>query len=366
MNFNSDHIDIEQLRKYYQNKLSSSERHALEKKALSDPFLKDAMDGFDENPALFEAFYQKNKRKFNQNVSSTFLWGTIVLLALFAITKLINFGPTENIIAKTDPKSTQKVVGTPTNELDTSIESTKEIEIVDDAIQQLDMVKKEERILPEELIASQDQKKEQKIPENIVVDEPKNQSRNYDYQDEQINTTKQGLVKAPTVFMHDLFVVDYRKIDRKNATITYKRFELSGLSADRESEESSNELIEKEVQIPYVEYLDKSMAFFAKERYKEALNRYIKILEQYPDDLNALFYGGLAYFNLGKYEKSIAFFDQLLASKYDAFLEEALWYKAKTLIKLKQNKQADEILNEIIIQGGFYLKEAIALKATLK
>ena len=107
------------------------------------------------------------------------------------------------------------------------------------------------------------------------------------------------------------------------------------------------------------------MSFFADGNYKKALNRYLLILEQYPNDQNALFYGGLTYHNLGKNDEAIAFFDKINNGDIFVFSEEALWYKVKALIKLKKNNEAKSILQEIIAHGGFYSKDAIALRRKL-
>ena len=107
------------------------------------------------------------------------------------------------------------------------------------------------------------------------------------------------------------------------------------------------------------------MSFFAESQFKKSLNRYLLILEQYPNDLNALFYGGLSYYNLGKFEKSMTFFDQILNGKESVFIEETSWYKTKCLIQLDRKQEAQELLDEIIASGGFYTKQAIQLKRTL-
>ncbi len=179
------------------------------------------------------------------------------------------------------------------------------------------------------------------------------------------NLHKPGQNSTETIYLYDLLVIDYRKFNRENEKISYKRYDLSGTPASREGQERPSELIETEVKIPYHNYLSKSMSFFSGSRFKQALNRYLLILEQYPDDLNALFYGGLSYYNLGKYDKSINFFDQILESELTTFQEEALWYKAKSLIKQKENRAAEAILDEIISQGGFYTQDAIELKKDL-
>lgn len=47
---NREYSDIETVRKYFNGGLSKAEMHDLEARALDDPFLKDAMDGFEDFP----------------------------------------------------------------------------------------------------------------------------------------------------------------------------------------------------------------------------------------------------------------------------------------------------------------------------
>ena len=104
------------------------------------------------------------------------------------------------------------------------------------------------------------------------------------------------------------------------------------------------------------------MEYFKDGYYKKALNRYKTILEQYPEDANALFYGGLCYYNMKKYNKSISYFDEIATIKLNAFKEEAKWYKSKSLIKLGLIKEAIIVLDENIMAGGFYAEDAMEVK----
>jgi hypothetical protein len=40
---------VEEIRRYAEGKMSPEEMHAIEKAALDDPFLADAIDGFDDS-----------------------------------------------------------------------------------------------------------------------------------------------------------------------------------------------------------------------------------------------------------------------------------------------------------------------------
>lgn len=369
MSSNNEHIDIELLNRYYNSELSEAAKNALEKQALTDSFLKDAMDGFDNNPDSFNQFYTAHTSKFRGKKSYTFLVALGILVALFALTTLLKLNEDINpeLVVLNDKDTILQI---DTSHLNHTIidERVEEYEMIPAAIETLSYIPKSDIITPTEVVNHQDVVAEiiQKKEEPIVIDEDFNYEDDLRIADESAHWHKFGQVTEEVAYLFDLRVVDYRKISRENEKITYKRFELSGISANHEGEtEDENDLIEREVKVPYYDYLRKSMSFFANGNYKKALNRYVLILEQYPNDLNALFYGGLSYHNLGKNDEAIVFFDKIINGDIFVFSEEALWYKAKALIKLKKTNEAKSILEEIIAHGGFYTQEAIALRRKL-
>ena len=370
MSSNNDHIDIELLRRYYNNELSEAGKNALEKQALTDPFLRDAMDGFDENPGSFNQFYEANKNKFRGKKSYTFLIAVGILVALFGITALLKLNKDihPDLIVEGDSDIIEQIDTTGLNE-NLAIDIVDEVEMIPAAIETLNYVPQADIVTPNEVVSHQESvakiiKNQQEEP--IVIEDDFNHEEDLTIVDESAHWHKFGQITTKTSYLFDLMVVDYRELKRENQKITYKRFELSGVSADQEGgSKNENDLIEREVNVPYYDYLRKSMSFFADGNYKKALNRYLLILEQYPNDQNALFYGGLTYHNLGKNDEAIAFFDKIINGDIFVFSEEALWYKVKALIKLKKNNEAKSILQEIIAHGGFYSKDAIALRRKL-
>ena len=125
------------------------------------------------------------------------------------------------------------------------------------------------------------------------------------------------------------------------------------------------ELIEQTVQVGYLDYLEETIYYFSKDKYKNALKRINIISKQYKHDLNALFYGGLCYYNLGNHNKALNQFDLIINLGDGPFTQEAYWYKAKTEIQLENIKSAKKTLKYIITQNGFYSKQAIELVNTL-
>lgn len=362
MNSTNNHIKItaDQLKKYYGGELSEKEKNAVEKMAMEDPFLKDAMEGFESDPGSFESFYNKRiKTKiYNSNLLLTI--GTVLTLGLVSIL-VVKY---EN----KEPNLSQNTISANTS--DSII--TKEVDVYNEEIDTLRIANQTELILPAEIADAHTEieknidypKKENEIP--ILIKEEFKLEEDYVIEPEEYNLEVQELV--PATYLFDLFVVDYRRIERERTEITYTKYEFTGTAAEFESEahEQRAELLEQQVNISYWEYLTKGMESFANGNYKSALNRFQIILEQYPEDFNALFYGGLCYYNLGSFNKSLNYFDQILSINLSAFKEESAWYKSKCLIKLGKKNEALVILNEIIAGGGFYVQDAIAAKKKLQ
>lgn len=359
---NNKHIDIDLLRKYYNGELSEIQCNALEQKALDDPFLKEAMEGFESEPSSFEHFFSTNKTRLKPKKAPTFLIGILILGALFAISFFSNTFMSQPITA------TNHQVHNPT----TSKTDIEFYEIIPQELETLNVANPEAVISIEEI-----QFNKQKIEKSttaidssklkttdsdvtIVIDETILNEDNFELEEEEKHSTFSGKV-SPSKYLYDLYVIDYTKIRRQN-NLFYKRFEIGGVSADKETENSNaTELVETEVEISYFIYLQKSMESFSKNQYKRALNRYLTILKQYPNDLNALFYGGLCYFNLGQYSAALSLFESIEKVDLEGFKQEAKWYKGKSLIQLKKYPLAKQVLDEIIAEGGFYSQEAITL-----
>ena len=163
----------------------------------------------------------------------------------------------------------------------------------------------------------------------------------------------------PTQYLYDLKVIDYTNIYRKGI----KKLISDGGSLDPkfENRQNINSSLSNEdisTSVSYMEFLNNAMGKFSSNQFKEALKDYIYILQQYPDDQNAHFYGGLCYYNIGLYENSITFFNSVLESNTVTFTQEALWYKTLSFIQNNQFEEAETLLNKIIEAKGFYSAQA--------
>lgn len=353
-------LSAEVLKRYFDGQMTEAEKNALEKQALEDPFLRDAMEGFQAHPGSFEAYYQKHLPVQTRFSKIYLLTGALLTIALVTLLVVKHQKTTPGELALTAMDSTQ-----------TEPLMTREVELLPTAIDTLHLATEDEQIKPEEVVEARSEIQKNIVYSDVVNEVPilikEDDERMDDYvlEPEEHNLKVQELV--PATYLFDLFVVDYRRISRKSTQITYTKYEFTGTSAEFENEtsEQNADLLETQVDVSYWEYLDKAMASFANGNYKSALNRYETILTQYGDDFNALFYGGLCYYNLGNFNKALDSFDKILNTDLNAFKEEASWYKSKCLIKLGRKNEARQLLDEIIAGGGFYVQEAISQRKKL-
>lgn len=164
--------------------------------------------------------------------------------------------------------------------------------------------------------------------------------------------------EAKEIYLHSMKLVDYRKY-REKPEIKTKQLMLTGTPANKEGEYSEEEdPVWRDVDVPYIEFIDKSVSVFERGNYKKALSRFETILETYPDDVNANFYAGICLFNLREYSKAIEKFDNCLNGKFSNFDEEAQWMMAESYDKLGKKSKAKEIYQTIADGNGFYALQA--------
>ncbi len=116
----------------------------------------------------------------------------------------------------------------------------------------------------------------------------------------------------------------------------------------------------------YLDYLSLTLSKYKDNDYKRALKNFKIIIEQYPNDINAHYYGGLCYYNIDNPTKAIEFFDFILNQNINTFHQEAQYYKAMCLIRLGQGEQAQFIFQKIVNQGGFFAKKAKEMLSKLE
>lgn len=339
----------------YQNDRSQQQR--IEENAAADEFDNNALQGWAESGLQTDAMRKLDKRiskKFGGSPYSSLVGVFLAALLLgLGIFLYVSYQPTETILS-------EETLGIITLNQDT--ERT-EIDLIPE-IEALIEISENDQVRPQELIAK-NMAQTTKVDANAESEQKNNDlvpalpslpiiSNTTDDQ------TTEALIyhQAKEIYLKDLKLIDYRKY--RAGEVTTERLRYSGIPANQENwEQSSNdELIWEKVNVPYIEYIDKTMDLVAKKKYKKALSRLELILKNYPDDINANFYSGFSYFNLGSYDLAIERFEKSYTIQFGNFYEEARWFRSLSLENLKKYSEARKLWREIIAEKGFYAKEA--------
>ena len=116
----------------------------------------------------------------------------------------------------------------------------------------------------------------------------------------------------------------------------------------------------------YKSMRESGMLSYEMKIYEEALKDFSDYLRYKPTDFEIRYKYGFSYYKLKKYSKAIAQFDKLINESINTYVDDAEWYKAKSLIKLGKNTDAKVVLNKIIVKNGKYQNQALDLLNSLE
>lgn len=350
-------ISDKELSNYYSGKMNDQERHDFESRATDDDFIADATDGFMDNPEAIESlgnlkekFHQKHSIPSGLSGKSIMILGTaLALVIVFSIVFLVkwNTEPENKPLAssKTDDKVVKQDQNIPVVEdpidLDTSNNPITE---------EARVIEREKPISPQKVIV--EQKEINTYEDELSVE--KLQKRNVlkiEMNNKELSIQKK---KVAYHYLADFKVVDYSGI-YKNSSLT--KDDLNGLPARFEKEK---EIIENEPRlIKYEDFLERALIELKRENHMECIKMLQKIQNTFPDDLNASFYQGIAYFNLKDYKHAGKSFEKALSSSYFIFDEETEWYLYLCKKALGEKKEAARLLKQIKKRKGFYYNRAM-------
>ncbi|MCR9171967.1 MAG: tetratricopeptide repeat protein [bacterium] len=340
----------------YGKSSDASTQHSVESKGVSSSFEADAMEGWEAMDYDVSVMKNLDKKFMGSSNLGWYITASVVVAATVVTVILLNSDPEKNTnmpLAQSNEKLTELL-----EDQEVTLEQTDII--LPDSISNLQDAPIELQIEPKKIESEfKEMKSEYKfkappVIEMIPLDEVRMQIRQVE--PEFIKESK----KAAELYLYRLKLVDYRKY-RSKPTVKTKQVVLTGTPASKEGKESEEPVSEmKDIEIPYIEYLSKTMRKFSRGSYKNALSRFDIILETYKDDVNANFYSGLCLYNLGQYEEAIDRFLACRLSIYSNFDEEAQWMTAMSYEELGQDDKARTYFQKIIDQGGFYKKQAQA------
>lgn len=164
-------------------------------------------------------------------------------------------------------------------------------------------------------------------------------------------------------YIENLLVIDY-----SDTLFIGKKLEpiLSGVPAPFENKDKiidSNLLSsEKDLLIKRDNYLSditKPLKLISNKKYNKALREFATLLKENPNDQNALFYSGIAYFNIGEYQHALANFELLKSMRFPLFEEDVDWLLVKIYAELGMKNASLILLKSIAKSNSFYRTQAI-------
>ena len=338
----------------------ASDKQAIEEQSASNSFDADALDGFSENQlstSSMKDLDNRIKQKYS-NSNSNFAIKTIWVVFIMSSILLLYI----NYEKQAEP------IGDKTNELDSDKHKKQVEEVEQHSTNSVasNIIQPEYKIKPSSL-------QRKKVEEELFIHETeRNEIKNEEVK-QQDNTPLYLPINAPErlpsnttiklkyklvkeIYLHDFKLVDYRAY--RNRPIKKQLVLDVGTPASQESKTYEESIEEEIVEVPYIDFIETSMKLFEQEDYTKALQRFKLILKIYPDDVNANFYGGLCYYNLGYYEKARTLFQQSYSLTFGNFYEESKWFEALTLLALQEIHKATIHLQKIINEDGFYANQA--------
>jgi TolA-binding protein len=348
-------LSREKIRQYYSTR-EERVKHEIEKDTLENDFDADALEGWDALSTAGYSMKKLDKKFLPKNYFA--IWGIALVIGLFISGIYFVYQAT----------------GSATEKQNSQISKNSQIK-----------VEKTDLVIPTNIqVLVELPKKEQIVAKTIIQDfnQQKSTQSNYSEQSNSIEIDPLLISKieikdnvpaaiakerfqGKEIYLHDMKLLDYRAY-RSKPKIASKQMILTGTPANIGETSDITETSEwKDIDIPYIDYLNKTMELFSKGNNKKALTRFQLILETYPDDVNANFYAGLCYYNLKEYLSAILSLEKCLDSKFINFKEESEWYIVKSYLANNEKSKAIELLQNIISNNGYYSIQAKKMISSL-
>lgn len=345
--FHSRRLSREDIETYSTTE-NSVQKNAIEQKAASNSFDGDAFEGWETHnfdlsnmKKLDSKFGPKSPLKILKQLTATII-GVTGIVFLF----IYNLNQDEQQVKQNDTVSTTSQM----------IKVEESDVITPQQIEEMNVAPIKQQIAPKVIQSEFAERKTLETTKSIEVEV------NQLPPNELTNTTEGTIISTrknvKEIYLSDLKLIDYSSF-RAEPSIKTKQILLTGTPANMESKESEDiDAVWQTVEIPYNDYLEKTLRILNHSNYKKALSRFEIILKTYPNDLNAQFYSGYCLFNLGEYELSLSHFQKCIDGLYSNFDEESEWMIAQAYQLDGNQTKANQLFKSIVAKNGYYAKQA--------
>jgi TolA-binding protein len=384
--------DPDEIRKYQSGELDAARAHEIELIAQENPLLAEAIEGFASNPAyhllpgITAAVTTAGGIATTSSITAGTVAGAVKVASpwwhlngwLIGATVGTSAAVGTYYIADSVSKDSQKIteiIATHPNE-HSEINQVSELNYADLADSSNVSVVSGKTNVEVNVDGAAQGVQHHDASTHALIQEDQNTARNQTLP-EKINTKKsqegvsatgdknEGLPKSSsTVAIQIMKVLNYKMADytsiRENA---WEKFDESdiGLPARWKSEQERESYLREHPEsfVPYVDYVTTCISAYDQEKFEMAIQRFAVILDQYPDDVNALFYSAMSEYNLKRYDRAIQLFSLVEKNMIRTFNEEAFFYHARCLKALGDVDGANSNFVKVIQMNGFYRERAI-------
>ncbi len=314
--------------KKYLQTVQQKEKHLIEKEFVQDDFVMDALEGYSQQANAWDSFQAADKKFFKPQRTRNLIFFTAALFISLSLGWLLI--PTTSVI-KTAARQVEK----------RQVQTIKIHQKAD--VKKMTPAAPEERITPKQVIL------DLKTSATAVVNKAEALERIEQIPATQVTLKSQKERRLAVKMGRELYIQNFKVLDYR-----YYR------KGERESRPTltENELGEQELKIPYLNLLNKAIEDFAQQDYKLALLHFDEILQSFPDDANALFYGGMCLYNLSEWSQAESRFLKLQDIPFANFSEEGNWYLLHVYQKAKNVSAFEQLKNQLIEANGFYSQRA--------
>ncbi|MDZ4664300.1 MAG: hypothetical protein SGJ15_05440 [Bacteroidota bacterium] len=161
---------------------------------------------------------------------------------------------------------------------------------------------------------------------------------------------------APYIYLYDLKIANYNGYYFK----TPQRLVVHG---NLEANKNLRDNQDPASQMPYRAYylhdvIKDAMRLFKEKDYSQCITLLDLISEYSANDVNCEFYRGMCYYYLKNHEDAYKQLKLSYSHKINVFEEETAFYLALTALKTNRDKEANNLLNKVANNKGFYAKKA--------
>jgi hypothetical protein len=345
----------EQLKAYLAGQLSGEEAHMIERALEDDALLREAVEGLQEPDAMIGLKGLDEHRPNGPRPSGPgplLLVGAIAGMALVAGIWLVvsplmdSTGTSTHLPPAEDRNSAPEVYAAPSQP---ALDATE----IAAAVEQPESL----RIDHVEVVRNAPVR-EARVPiERETGVRPISSTRPLEPVVDPVRTRPERAPRASRqlLYLHDLKLVHPKELYSAIPDIDPAKLGVSAQYPDRSDLQRGSE--EQRLQA-YTAFMEAALGKFSRNDHKGCLEDLRFLLEQYPDDVNALFYAGLCSHNLALYGRARSYLHRAATHDFDTFYEEAVWYHALTLERMGEVDAAREAYARIVAEDGFYAERA--------